>query len=146
MVFLWPENSSHWCNRIDGTGMPKTNTLSDQAIPWDGPVSYIMIMMRGWFLPGLDPKLKTDYWLNIWNVSARMIPCASFSSNSFFCFSRAQKKLSCSLEDLRSESVDKVSLSVSTRLLLCVQHSGGTHRQGPRPHLVEAFMKLIGRQ
>ncbi|XP_023380832.1 liprin-beta-2 [Pteropus vampyrus] len=58
-------------------------------------------------LPGLDPKLKTDYWLNIWNVSARMIPCASFSSNSFFCFSRAQKKLSCSLEDLRSESVDK---------------------------------------
>lgn len=71
-------------------------------------------MMRGWLFPDLDPKPKTDYWLNIWNVLCMNDTMYLLLQQLFLtCFSRAQKKLSCSLEDLRSEPVDKVSPSDS---------------------------------
>lgn len=95
-----------------------SSTLSDQAIHQDGPVSYVVVVMRGWVF-FLTLTLQP---LNRLLVKHLVCPLreghTSFSSNCFrvcflLCLSRAQKKLSCSLEDLRSEPVDKVSPSVS---------------------------------
>lgn len=74
----------------------------------------------------------------------------TLSSNSFCVhfllgFSRSQKKLSCSLEDLRSESVDKVRASVTemTELLSYVQHNNGI-ASNVLVFICETFAGLLG--